>query len=99
MDAAAWIALAGVALTALVNTGGYLFALGSLKGVATADLSALAERVKALEDERKAVSKLEIDVVRLETKLDALIEQFKDLAASIRWMREPADRRRVRGGA
>ena len=44
----------------------------------------------------KSVTDLKLDVARLETRLDALIEHVRDLTASIRWMREPADRRTQR---
>jgi hypothetical protein len=92
MDAAAWIALAGVLATILLNVGGYLIAWGVVKGTVTS----LAARVTSLEGEMKAVGELKLDVARLETRLDALIEHVRDLAASIRWMREPAEGRYAR---
>ncbi|HZZ89946.1 MAG TPA: terminase family protein [Caulobacteraceae bacterium] len=47
-------------------------------------------------DELKTVTDLKLDVARMETRLDALIEHVRDLTASIRWMREPADARSSR---
>jgi hypothetical protein len=93
MDAAAWIALSGVVITAVINFGGYLIAWGVMKGT----VSALAVRVSALEGALKTVTDLKLDVARLETRVDALIEHVRDLTASIRWMREPADARPSRG--
>ncbi|HZZ87333.1 MAG TPA: hypothetical protein VFE13_03270 [Caulobacteraceae bacterium] len=60
------------------------------------DFSALAARVTALEGALKTVTDLKLDVARMETRLDALIEHVRDLTASIRWMREPADARSSR---
>ena len=83
MDAAAWIALAGVVVTIAVNGGGYLVAWGAMKGA----VSALGARVALLESQMRALDELKLDVARLETRLNA----------SIRWMREPADSRPPRG--
>lgn len=85
MDAAAWIALAGAVATAGINLGGYLVAWGVMKGT----VAALAARVSALEGELRALDELKLDVARLETRLDTLIEQVRDLNASLRWMRDP----------
>jgi len=89
MDVAAWIALAGVVVSVLLNVSGYLIAWGVMKGT----VAALAARVGGLERDMKAVGELKLDVARLETRLDALIEHVRDLAASIRWMREPPEPR------
>src|SRR5277367_3938540 len=56
-------------------------------------VAALNARVALLESQMRAVDELKLDVARLETRLDALIEHVRDLTASIRWMREPADSR------
>jgi hypothetical protein len=93
MDAAAWIALAGAVFTAGINLGGYLIAWGVMKGTVVA----LAARVSALEGELRALDELKLDVARLETRLDTLIEQVRDLNASLRWMRDPPDSRGGRG--
>jgi hypothetical protein len=60
-------------------------------------LAALASRVASLEGEMRALDELKLDVARLETRLDTLIEQVRDLNASIRWMREPSEFRSPRG--
>jgi hypothetical protein len=93
MDPAAWIALAGALATAAINLGGYLIAWGVMKGT----VAALAGRVASLEGEMRALDELKLDVARLETRLDTLIEQVRDLNASIRWMREPGELRSTRG--
>ena len=87
MNPAAWIALAGAIVTAGINLGGYFIAWGAMR----ATVSALTGRVAALEGELRALDELKVDVARLETRLDALIEQVRDLNASIRWMRDPAE--------
>ena len=89
MDSAAWIALAGALVTIGINLGGYFIAWGALR----ATVVALASRVAALEGELRSLDELKLDVARLETRLDALIEHVRDLNASIRWMREPAEAR------
>jgi len=93
MEPAVWIALAGAIATAAINLGGYLIAWGVMKGT----VAALAGRVASLEGEMRALDGLKLDVARLETRLDALIEQVRDLNASIRWMREPGEPRAARG--
>jgi hypothetical protein len=80
-----WIALAGFAAAAAVNLGGYLVAWGALKG----QVAALCARVAALEGQMRALEELKLDVARLQTRLDTLIDQVRDLNAAIRWMREP----------
>ena len=79
----ALIPLIGIVATVLLNAAGYLVAWGVLQGT----VKALGERVTALEAEVAAVTDLKLQVVRVETRLDALVEQIKDLNASIRWMR------------
>jgi hypothetical protein len=87
-----WIALAGVLLAAGINLAAYLVAWGAMKGA----VAALTTRVAMLEGQIRALDELKLDVARLETRLDALIEHVRDLAASIRWMREPSGRRSAR---
>lgn len=50
----------------------------------------LVNRVRTLEREIAALKDLDVRVARIETKLDGLVEQLRDLAASVRWMRDPA---------
>jgi len=92
MTAAAWIALAGAIATVGVNLGGYFIAWGAMR----ATVVALSGRVAALEVELRALDELKLDVARLETRLDALIEHVRDLTASIRWMRDPVESRPLR---
>ncbi len=47
------------------------------------------QRVKSLEQEVGALKDMNTRMARVETRLDGLFEQFKDLNASIRWMRQP----------
>jgi hypothetical protein len=51
----------------------------------------LTHRVKAVEREIEPLKALSNQVTRVETRLDALVDQFKDLNAAIRWRREPVD--------
>jgi hypothetical protein len=48
------------------------------------------QRVKSLEAEISALKDMDSRMARVETRLEALYEQFKELNASIRWMRQPA---------
>jgi|GEM_PF-3996729 len=50
----------------------------------------MSQRVKALEADLSALKDLDSRMARVETRLDGLFEQFKELNASIRWMRQPA---------
>jgi hypothetical protein len=50
----------------------------------------LAQRVKSLEAEVEPLKQLAIQFARMEVKLDGLLEQFKDMNASMRWLRTPA---------
>lgn len=77
------LALAGMALTLLLNLAGYLVAWGVLKGT----VKTLGERVASLEVEAGAVADLRVQIARIETRLDGLLEQFRDLNSAIRWMR------------
>ncbi len=60
----------------------------------------LSHRVKTIEREIEPLKSLSHQVTRMEARLEGLLEQFKDLNASIRWMREAppdeADHRRAR---
>lgn len=86
MNASAWIALAfggsALCLNLIVIAVGY----GVLKGT----VEALALRLKALETEIGTLNELKVTVGKVETTVSMLLEQFKDLNASVRWMREPA---------
>ena len=86
MNMTGGIAIIGIVVTVLLNAAGYLVAWGVLQGT----VRALSDRVKVVEGELAALKSLELQVTKIETKLEGLLEQFKDLNASIRWMREPA---------
>lgn len=83
MSSIDWIAMLGMAVTLLLNLAGCLVAWGMLKSTVTT----LGERVSSLEAEAGATPDLRVQVARLEARLDALLEQFRDLNAAIRWMR------------
>jgi len=51
----------------------------------------LTHRVKAIERDIEPMKALSHQVTRMEARLEGLLEQFKDLNAAIRWMREPPD--------
>jgi hypothetical protein len=51
----------------------------------------LSHRVRALEDDVKPLTSLLQQVTRVETRVEGIIEQLKDLNNSIRWLRHPAD--------
>lgn len=86
MHAAEWIALVIGIVGLAINLATILIGYGVLKGTVTA----LSARVGTLESEMGAFGELRLQVARVETRLEGLVEQFKDLNASIRWMREPA---------
>ena len=50
----------------------------------------LTQRVKALEQEIEPLKQLPVQFARIDAKLDGLLEQFKDMNASMRWLRAPA---------
>ena len=83
MNPADWIGVAGMAFTLLLNLAGYLVAWGVLKST----VRALTERVASLEAEAGAVAELRVQIAKIETRLDGLLEQFRDLNSAIRWMR------------
>lgn len=86
MSPSAWIALAfggsALCLNLIVIAIGY----GVLKGT----VAGLALRVSALEVEIGTLNELKVTVAEVKTTMGFLLEQFKDLNSSIRWMREPA---------
>jgi hypothetical protein len=86
MSAPDWIALLGLTLTLALNLAGYLVAWGVLKS----KVRTLTDKVAALEGEAGAVGDLRVQIVRIETRLDGLLEQFRDLNSAIRWMRADA---------
>jgi cell division protein FtsB len=79
-------AIAALALSALVQVAAILIWGASL-----------TQRVRRLEDEIRPLRALPEKLARLEVRLDALFEQMRDLNASLRWMRDPAERAPARG--
>jgi hypothetical protein len=79
LTASVAIGFAALALTVLVQLAGLLIWGASLTA-----------RVKRLEDEVEPLKALPEKFARVEVKLDGIIEQMRDLNASIRWMREPS---------
>jgi HAMP domain-containing protein len=74
------LATAGAfALTALFQLGGVLV-WGAM----------LTNRVRTLEREIAPLRSLAVQVARMDARLEVLVEQFKELNASVRWMRGPA---------
>jgi len=76
-------AVLGIGATLLMNLAGWLVAWGALKTT----VKALGERVSALESDAGAVAELRIHIAKIETRLDGLLEQFRELNSAIRWMR------------
>lgn len=86
MVAASWITLTLGAFGFVLN----LIAVAVGYGVLKATVQALGARVDALESEMSAITELKVSVAELKTTMTFMLEQFKDLNSSIRWMREPA---------
>lgn len=80
MSAAAWAAVIGSIMLVLVQAVG-LVIWGAR----------LTQRVGTLEEEVEPLKAMNIQVAKMEVKLDGLLEQFKDLNANLRWMRQPAE--------
>lgn len=79
MTVTAWIAIFGLIATGIIQAVG-LIIWGAR----------LTQRVKTLEEEVEPLKAMLVQVTRVETKVEGLLEQFKDLNASVRWMRQPA---------
>lgn len=71
--------LAAFALTAIFQIGA-LLVWGAV----------LTNRVRTLEREIEPLKSLAIQVARMDARLEVLVEQFRELNASVRWMRAPA---------
>lgn len=83
MTAGEWLPALGLTITLLLNLAGYLVAWGALKS----NVRGLADRVSAHEADAGTVGELRVQIARVETRLDGLLEQFRDLNSAIRWMR------------
>jgi hypothetical protein len=53
--------------------------------------AALTQRVRGLEREVEPLKDLGMRVARIDARLEALVEQLRDLNAAIRWMRQPSE--------
>lgn len=93
MTSSAWIALGFGILSFFLNSAVLFIGYGVLKGTVTA----LSDRVAAHDAEIGALADLKVSVAEVKTSLTFLLEQFKDLNASIRWMREPAPPEPIKG--
>lgn len=93
MNPSAWIALGFGAVTLVLNFAIMAVGYGVLKGT----VGAMDKRIAALEVEIGALTELKVAVAEVKVSLTYLLEQFKDLNASVRWMREPAPSEPIRG--
>lgn len=73
-----------------VSLGELLLSLAAVLVSGGVAWGGVVQRIKTLELEVSAMKDLDVRVARIETKLDGLVEQLRDLAASVRWMRDPA---------
>jgi hypothetical protein len=87
MNPEGWITLAIGGAGLMLNVGTLLVGYGVLSGT----VKALGSRVAGLEDEMGALNELKVEVGKIATRQDMWIEQLKELNASVRWMRQPAD--------
>lgn len=86
MTPSAWIALGFGLASVVVSLIAAAISYGILKGT----VSGMEKRLDVVEQEIGSLAQLKVDVAEVKTALSFLVEQFKDLNASIRWMREPA---------
>lgn len=87
MNPDAWVALVIGGIALLLNLVTLAVGYGLQQGAA----KALAGRVTALEGEMTPLNELKVKVAEIATRQETWIEQLKDLNASIRWMRKPAE--------
>lgn len=59
----------------------------------------LLARVRSLESEVATLGGMGERIARVETKLDGIVEQLRELNRSVQWMREPAAYDGARGPA
>jgi hypothetical protein len=87
MNPSAWVALAIGAVGLMLNTATLLIGYGATRGA----VRALEGRVATLEAELNALAELKVTVAEVKTTIGFVLEQIKDLNASIRWLRQPAE--------
>ena len=83
MPGPAWIAVAGVILTLLLNLATFAFAWGRLNSTVTT----LKKDVEGLQTDMQGLNELKVQVARMAERQDMWIEQLKELSANLRWMR------------
>jgi hypothetical protein len=80
MNPAVWVTIAGLVLAVIVQ--GFGLVIWGAR---------LTQRVNTLEKEIEPLKQMPVQFARMEAKLDGLLEQFKDMNASMRWLRQPAE--------
>lgn len=93
MDPSAWIALGFGGATLALNFAVMAVGYGVMKGT----VGAMDKRIAALEVEIGALTDLRLQVAKIGERQDIWIDQLKELNASVRWMREPAQSEPIRG--
>lgn len=73
-----------------VSVGQLLLAVAAVLLSGGVAWGGLLARVRSLEGEVAALSDMGERMARVETKLDGLTEQLRELNRSVQWMREPA---------
>lgn len=79
MTYVAWIAVAGLLVTILLNIAGHLVAWGALKSV----VQSLDRRVVALEKEIALVSDIRVDIGVVKTKIDGIEGVLKEIKQEV----------------
>jgi hypothetical protein len=74
---------------AVVAFGALVLALAVQAGGLLIWGASLTQRVRRLEDEVKPLKLMPEKIAVVAERMDSLIEQFRDLNAAIRWMRDP----------
>jgi hypothetical protein len=74
----------------LVSSGALIFAVVVQAAAILIWGASLTQRVRRLEDEVRPLKAMPEKIARIEERMDSLIDQFRDLNAAIRWMRDPA---------
>lgn len=104
MPLSAVLSLSGIAVTLLLAAAGYLVQWGIFKAkieAADAKNVALSDRLDTveksfhdrclhIEKELNQIGELRTSIGKIETGMSFILEQMKDMNASIRWLRQPA---------
>lgn len=88
------VSITGLLIVVFFNVAGYLIQYGALKaridGLKESN-AGLAKRIDSLEHEMGQLGDLKTSVGKIETAQHFIIEQLKDLNASLRWATKVAD--------